>query len=48
MNRTMPAKVCRITCDSQGRYHLTVRGVPGEVACGTLADVMAAAYGATA
>ena len=47
MNRTEPAKVCRITRDSRGRYHLTVRGVPGEVIAVTLAAVMAAAYGAT-
>ena len=47
MNRTEPVRVCRITRDSRGRYHLTVRGVPDEVVTHTLAAVMAAAYGAT-
>ena len=47
MNRTAPVRVCKITRDSRGRYHLTVIGVPGEVVAGTLAAVMAAAYGAT-
>ena len=47
MNRTEPVRVCRITRDSRGRYHLTVIGVPGEVVAGTLAAVMAAAYDAT-
>ena len=48
MNRIEPVRVCRITRDFRGRYHLTVRGVPGEVVAATLAAVMAAAYDATA